>query len=136
MANLWTAQTGTQSLTAMDKIIVRQLQVDAYIGIHDHEKQNRQPLFIDMDLFYDCTNAATSDDIKDALDYFSVCEQVTRFVYSSRFELVERLAEEVAQLILTLFPCAQIKLTLLKPNAVENAKAVGLTISRSRQLSD
>lgn len=117
----------------MDKIIVRQLQVDALIGIHGWEQQNRQPVILDMDLFYDCSDAAASDDIKDALDYFSVCEQVTRFVYSSRFELIERLAEEVAKLILKNFSCEEVKLTLLKPNAVENAQAVGLTISRSQQ---
>jgi dihydroneopterin aldolase len=117
----------------MDKIIIRQLQIDALIGIHDWEKQNRQPVIIDFDLFFDCTDAAASDDIKDALDYFVICEEVTRFVKSSRFELIERLAEELAQLILAKFPCDEIKLTLLKPNAVANAQSVGIEISRSQQ---
>lgn len=117
----------------MDTILIRRLEVNALIGIHEWEKQNRQPVIIDMDLFYDCSDAAASDDIKDALDYFTVCEQVTRFVNSSRFELIERLAEEVAQLVLNNFPCEEIKLTLLKPNAVKNAKAVGIEISRSQQ---
>ena len=117
----------------MDKIIIRQLQVETFIGIHDYEKQQPQPVFFDLDLSFDCSDAATSDDIKDALDYFTVCEQVTRFVQSSRFDLIERLAEEVAQLILSNFPCEELILTLLKPQAVENAQAVGLTISRSQQ---
>ncbi|MCB1582492.1 MAG: dihydroneopterin aldolase [Xanthomonadales bacterium] len=117
----------------MDKIIIRQLKVEAFIGIHDWEKQQRQPLLLDLDLSFDCSDAAASDDIKDALDYFTVCKQVTCFIYSSRFELIERLAEEVTQLILHNFPCEEVKLTLLKPQAVGNAQAVGLTISRSQQ---
>lgn len=117
----------------MDKIIIRQLHVDALIGIHEWEKQNHQPVIIDLDLMFDCSDAAESDDINDALDYFVICEEVTRFVKSSRFELIERLAEEVAQMILKNHPCDEVKLTLLKPNAVNNANTVGIEISRSRQ---
>lgn len=117
----------------MDKIIIRQLQVETYIGIHDWEKANRQTVLIDMDLSFDCSDAAASDNIKDALDYFTVCEEVTRLVHSARYELIERLAEEVAQWVLNHFPCEEIKLTLLKPDAIRNAKSVGITISRSRQ---
>lgn len=117
----------------MDKIIIRQLKVDAYIGIHDWEKAKRQPVLLDMDISFDCSDAAASDDINDALDYFTVCEQVTRLIHSSRYELIERLAEEVAQWVLNQFPCEEIKLTLLKPDAISNAKSVGITISRSRQ---
>ena len=69
-----------------DKILIRQLEVDTIIGIHDWEKQQTQPLIFDMDLSFDCLPAALTDDIKDALDYFEVCRQVTEYVASSSFE--------------------------------------------------
>ena len=116
----------------MDKILIRQLQVDAFIGIHDWEKQNKQTLYFDMDLSFDCKTAGRTDNIDDALDYFEVCEQVTTLVSNSQFELIERLAEAVCHLILDQFNCEKIKLTLFKPDAIGNTQSVGVRISRSQ----
>ncbi len=113
-----------------DKILIRGLRVDAIIGIHDWEKQNKQPLLFDFDLSHDCTEAAHSDDINHALDYFKVCQQVTQLVEESCFELIEALAEKVADHILKNFPCKKVKLTLLKPDAIDDAETVGLSITR------
>ncbi len=113
-----------------DKILIRQLHVDAIIGIHDWEKAQKQPLFIDLDLKYDCLLASKTDDIKDALDYFKVCAEVTEFISNSRFELIETLAEQITQLLFQKFPVKKVKLNLYKPNAVENAQTVGLSITR------
>ena len=113
-----------------DKILIRQLEVHAIIGIHDWEKQQAQPLFFDMDLSFDCRQAALSDDIKDALDYFEVCQQVTEFVAASSCELIETLAEQVAALVLKQFACNKIKLTLYKPEAIPNTQTVALRIVR------
>ena len=117
----------------MDKIRVRQLKVDAVIGIHDWEKAIKQPVLIDLDLSFDSSQAAKTDDIKDALDYFAVRQRVTLMVSSSRFELVETLANKVAEMLLQDFPCQKVKLALYKPDAIANAQAVGIKISRSRK---
>ena len=113
-----------------DKILIRQLEVDAFIGIHTWEKQQTQPLYFDLDLSFDCSPAAHSDDIKDALDYFKVCRQVTAFVAASNYELIETLAEQVAALVIKQFACKKIKLTLYKPNAIANTQTVGIRIVR------
>ncbi|MFC3192914.1 dihydroneopterin aldolase [Marinicella sediminis] len=117
----------------MDKILIRKLQVDAIIGIHDYEKQQKQPVWLDMDLSFDCLPAAQSDDIRDALDYFKVCERVSHFVASTRYELIEALAEAVTEVVLNEFACEQIELTLYKPNAVANTETVGIQINRWKQ---
>ena len=116
----------------MDKILVRQLRVDAVIGIHDWEKAIKQPVLIDLDMSFDCSQAAKTDDINEALDYFAVCQQVTLMVSSSRFELVETLANAVAEMLLQDFPCQKVKLALYKPDAITNAQAVGVRIKRSK----
>lgn len=113
-----------------DNIFIRQLSVDAIIGIHDWEKTKPQRLLIDLDLSFDCKKAARSDDINDALDYFEVCKQVTELIKSSRFELIESLAEFICEHILNHFPCRKVKLTLFKPQAVPDAKTVGIRIIR------
>lgn len=113
-----------------DKVLIRQLEVDAIIGIHDWERQQTQTLYFDMDLSFDCRPAAQSDDIKDALDYFDVCQQVTELVSNSRHELIETLAEQVAVSIIKQFACSKIKLTLYKPEAIPNTQTVGVRITR------
>lgn len=117
-----------------DKIFIRQLEAVAIIGIHDWERQQTQPLYFDMDLSFDCQKAAETDDIKHALDYFKVCEQVTEFVQASRYELIETLAEQVTILVLKHFPCKKVKLTLYKPQAIENTDTVGVSIVRKARL--
>jgi len=113
-----------------DKIFIRRLETTAIIGIHEWEKQKPQTVLFDMDLSYDCSCAAQSDDIKDALDYFEVCSQVTTFVQNSRYELIEALAEQVATLVLKQFACRKIKLILYKPEAIANTQSVGVSIVR------
>lgn len=113
-----------------DKILIRELKVDAIIGIHDWEKQQTQPLLIDLDLSFNCNKAAQSDDIKDALDYFDASQQVKKLVETSRFELIETLADRICRHLLDNFPCHKVKLTLYKPEAVADAKTVGICITR------
>ena len=115
-----------------DLILIRQLQVDAIIGIHEFEKQATQPLLFDLDLGFDCSQAAQSDDIKDALDYFAVCETITSWVAASRCELLESLAAQLINVLFKEYPCESIQLTIHKPQAVGNAQAVGLRLFRQR----
>ena len=115
-----------------DKILIKQLKIDTIIGIHDWEKLKTQPVLFDIKINFDCKKAAQTDDIKDALDYFEVCRQITEFVQSSRYELIETLAEEVVNLIFRRFGCKKIKLTLYKPNAIPNTQAVGIAITRKK----
>ncbi len=105
--------------------------MDTIIGIHDWEKQSKQTVFLDMDLSHDCREAARTDDIRYAMDYFAVCTQVSELVNHSEYNLIETLAEQIAQLVLTKFNCQKVKLTLYKPGAIPEAQSVGITIKRS-----
>nr|WP_154222624.1 dihydroneopterin aldolase [Marinicella rhabdoformis] len=117
-------------MIGVDKVLIRGLKVDATIGIHDWEKQIKQPVVLDVDLSYDCYAAGQSDDIKDALDYFAVSQKLSHFISLSHFELIEALAEHCCQLLLKQFPVNKVKLTLSKPEAVPNAQSVAVQLVR------
>jgi len=119
----------------MDKVFLRQLQLEAVIGVYDWERKMRQPLIMDLELGVDVSRAAASDSIRDALDYHAVAKRITEFVGQSRFQLVETLAERSAELLMREFPVTWLRLVLHKPDAVENAASVGVVIEReaSRQ---
>ncbi len=114
----------------MDIVFLRQLEVDAVIGIHEWEREFRQPLVLDLELAADVSLAAQTDSITDALDYCAVAERITGFVHCSGFQLVETLAEACAQIILQEFDVPWLKLTVHKPDAIKHAQSVGVTIER------
>lgn len=115
----------------MDKVLIRGLKVDATIGIHDWEKQIKQPVVLDLDLSFDCSLAGQSDHIKDALDYYTVSQKLTHMISLSSFELIEALAEKCCQMLLANFPIKKVKITLHKPEAVPNAESVAVQMVRT-----
>ena len=91
----------------MDIIYLRDLRIDAVIGIYDWERRMKQTIILDLEMAADISQAANSDNIEDTLNYKSVAKRIIRFVEQSEFELVETLAERITEIILTEFnvPC-------------------------------
>ncbi|MDB6164361.1 MAG: 2-amino-4-hydroxy-6-hydroxymethyldihydropteridine diphosphokinase [Xanthomonadaceae bacterium] len=116
----------------MDTVFIEGLEIEAVIGIYDWERRVRQPLQFDVEMAFDNRKAATTDAIADTLDYKAVSKRLIAFVGQSTFALVETLAEHCASLILLEFPVSQVRLKLSKPGAVRGARAVGVSIQRSR----
>ena len=120
------------STDSPDIIFLRDLRIDTVIGIYGWERQVTQTLVFDLEMGTDIRRAAASDRIEDTLNYKAVAKRVIGFVQESRFELVETLAERVAQLILDEFEVPWLRLTLNKQGAVRGARDVGLIIERRR----
>lgn len=114
----------------MDIVYLRDLKVDCVIGIYDWERRIRQTLFIDIDMAADIRKAAASDQIKDTLDYKAASKRIQQFVTESSFQLVETLAEKIADIILKEFPVPWVRVRINKKGAVRNAGAVGVVIER------
>ena len=114
----------------MDIITIRELRVATVIGAYAWEKIITQTLTINLEILCDTAKAASSDQIADTIDYAAVAHRVTEFCKTSRFHLLESLAQAIAQLLLTEFRVAWLKLHLIKPGVIANAKEVSLTIER------
>ncbi|NIY81780.1 bifunctional dihydroneopterin aldolase/7,8-dihydroneopterin epimerase [Vibrio hepatarius] len=114
----------------MDKVFIEQLEVITTIGVYDWEQEIKQKLVLDIEMAHDNRPAGKSDDVKDALDYATVSAAVLEHIEGGRFLLVERVAEEIAELIMARFNVPWIKIRLAKPGAVPQAKSVGVIIER------
>lgn len=114
----------------MDKVFIEQLEVITTIGVYDWEQEIKQKLVLDIEMAHDNRPAGKSDDVMDALDYSQVSQAVLDHIEGGRFLLVERVAEEVAELIMARFNVPWIKIRLTKPGAVAQAKGVGVVIER------
>jgi dihydroneopterin aldolase len=114
----------------MDIIFLHDLKVDCVIGVWEWERRIRQTIIIDLDMGFDIRKAAASDDLADTLSYKDVAKRVSGFVADSGFQLVERLAEEVAAILLNEFPIQWCRVRINKRGAVRGAGDVGIIIER------
>lgn len=117
--------------TASDFVKIKGLKVNAVIGVFDWERAIEQPLIIDVTMATDIRQAAKSDDIKDAVNYKSVCDDITELCQQTKALLIERLAELIAEHILTNYNTAQVEVSVAKPTAIKEADAVAVEIIRS-----
>jgi len=114
----------------MDIIFLQALEIDTVIGIYDWERKIKQKVVFDIEMATDIRKAASSDHIDDTLNYKAVAKRVIGFVEDSQFELVETLAERVAEIILKEFDVPWLRLTLNKLGAITGARGVGIIIER------
>lgn len=117
----------------MDKVFIRGLKVDAVIGVFDWEKKVRQPLIFDLEMAWDISKAAATDDLSYALNYQAVTEFVERFVQNNQFELLETMVERLAEQLRQEFSMPWLSIQVQKPAVVPQAKAVGLYIERGHK---
>ena len=117
----------------MDIVYINDLKVDTVIGIFDWERRIRQTISLDLEMAADIRRGAASDHIDDALDYKTIGKRIIGFIESSEYQLVETLAEAVANLVLTEFSVPWLKLRLSKPGALRGARDVGVIIERGER---
>ena len=114
----------------MDKIFLNELKIDTVIGIWEWERKIRQTVVIDLEMSADIAKAAATDSVEDTLNYKSVAKRIQSFVADSSFQLVETLAERIAQIIREEFGVAWVKVRVNKPGAIRGSKDVGILIER------
>lgn len=115
----------------MDIIFVRGLEIETIVGIFDWERVTPRKIILDLEMATDNPKAAATDSIEDALDYDAVSKRIIAFVESSRFYLIETLAERICEILLKEFKVPWVRLTLNKIGAVKGASDVGIIIERS-----
>jgi dihydroneopterin aldolase len=129
-----------------DFVSVRDLSVDAVIGVHAWEREIEQTLLVSVDMAADVRTPAASDDLADALDYSAVAATIAAVLREGRFRLIETAAERVARRLLMDFPLSWLRLELRKPipsapdtTPVTTAPApvytAAITIERTREIS-
>lgn len=117
----------------MDIIYLHDLKIETIIGIFDWERDVKQIVILDLDMAADIRPAAKTDNINDTLNYKAVAKRLIDFVGNSEFNLVETLAEQVAEIVLKEFNIPWIRLRINKAGAVRYAGDVGVIIERENK---
>ncbi|MGD2052745.1 MAG: dihydroneopterin aldolase [Gammaproteobacteria bacterium] len=117
----------------MDIVYIADLRIETVIGIYDWEREIRQVINIDLEMAADNRKAAATESIEDALNYKAVAKRLIQFVEASEFQLVETLAERIAEIVLEEFGVDWLRLKLGKPGAVTGSREVGVIIERGEK---
>ncbi len=115
-----------------DTIFLSDMRVETIVGIWDWERKIKQTVSIDLEMGADIRRAAASDNIDDTLNYKLVAKRIQKFVSESEFQLVETLAEKIAEILLTEFSLPWVQVRVNKPGAIRGARDVGVQIRRSQ----
>jgi dihydroneopterin aldolase len=118
----------------MDRVFINDLRIETIIGIYDWERKVRQTISLDLEMGTDIRRSAETDAIEDTLNYKAVAKRLIAFVGDSEYQLVETLAEKIAEIVLHEFDVPWLKLTVHKPGAVRGSRDVGVIIERGKQV--
>jgi dihydroneopterin aldolase len=116
----------------LDTIFIRQLRLQAWIGLYRHEKVAPQTIEIDLEIAVPGDKVFASGKVADTIDYAVVAESIRTLLAKERFGLVESLAEKIAELILADFRAPHVKVSIAKLGVLRDAQRVGVSIERSR----
>ena len=117
----------------MDAILLRDLRVEAIIGIHKRERHVQQTLSIDLDIGLPGDAVFASDKVADTIDYEQVALRIRDLASSGHFRLVETFADRVAGILMKDFGAPWVKVSASKLGILANVKLVGVTIERGRR---
>lgn len=110
-------------MTNLDCIYIKNFSCLAHIGLYDYEKGITQPIVIHAELYGSWAETHF-------LDYDLVIAQIKQVIAQQHYELIETLAETIAQTLLSHFAIKKLILAIDKPQAVKEA-LVGVKIERS-----
>lgn len=116
----------------LDRIHIRDLAVECIVGVNPEERVQKQLVMINVTMHADLEKACRSDSLADTIDYKAVKLAILHEVEQSQFQLIERLAERIAEIALG-FPIERADVTIDKPGALRYARSVAVEISRARK---
>ncbi|MGM7667990.1 dihydroneopterin aldolase [Microbacterium sp. A93] len=101
----------------LDEIQLTGLTVFGRHGVFEHERENGQEFLIDLRLQVDLAVAAASDDVVDTVHYGELAEKVAAVVAGEPVNLIETLAQRIADVVLADKRVTQVAVTVHKPHA-------------------
>ncbi len=98
----------------MGKIILHELAVWYHVGVTEEERSAPQRLLLNVEMDRDFTEAAATDDLAHTIDYYAVAQRLLHFGEDRCWNLIEKVAADVADLVLTEFKARAVSIEVRK----------------------
>ncbi|HZR02974.1 MAG TPA: dihydroneopterin aldolase [Burkholderiales bacterium] len=114
----------------MDTIFIQELRVDIMVGYFEWERQLPQTIELNLEVAIPDNHAGRSDRIRDTIDYGLVVSRITESLGQTRFILLERVCEHVADLLMNEFRTPWVSVSAAKIGLMRGVRRIGVTIER------
>ena len=122
-----------KSVPTSTRIFVKGLLIQASIGVYPHEHESTQPIIVDVELDMADMTLPTEDRLHETLDYSFVAEKCEELAQQAHVQLVETLADRIANWALSYDPRVQsVAVRIAKPQALLKADTAGVELVKSR----
>ena len=115
------------------KIEIKNLRLKTVIGIYGWERKIKQPVVINVCLYFDAARAIKSDNIKDTLDYKLLTKTIIGKVNESKFFLLEKLTAMVLEVVMKCKVVKRASVRIDKPGALRFADSVSCELTQSKR---
>ncbi|MDH6179827.1 dihydroneopterin aldolase [Microbacteriaceae bacterium SG_E_30_P1] len=121
-------------MNPLDQITLTGLRANAFHGVYEQERRTGQVFVIDVTVHLQLTDAAASDDLDRTIHYGELAERIVAAVETDPVDLIETVAERVAQVALSYELAQFVNVTVHKPSAPITVPFddVSVTIMRAR----
>ena len=118
-------------VSGVDTIVISDLEVCFRVGVADEERRYPQRLLLTVEMGSDIGRAIISDAIADTVDYFAVSQALLNFGERREWRLIEKLAADIAEMILSRFKPSRVTVEL-KKFVIPQAQFVAVRLARER----
>ena len=113
-------------------VFIRDLMLTALIGVYNHEKENPQPIRINLDLAVKENLTRSEDRLADVVSYEDIADGTRQIVAGGHVNLVETLAERIADMCFQHDRVQAVRVRVEKLAVFEDAASAGVEIERRR----
>ncbi|MDE0376701.1 MAG: dihydroneopterin aldolase, partial [bacterium] len=133
MSEVLITSGGTAPGESGDSITLKGLRIEAHHGVLAEERREGQPFVVDVTLWMDLSEAGEHDELAATIDYGKLATEIHRRVSGERWNLIEKVAERVARLVLEDGRVSRVAVTVHKPRAPIDVEFedVSVTVVRS-----
>ena len=115
-------------------VFIRDFMIECLIGVHDHEKQSKQRLRVNLDLAVIEGAHPIIDDIANVVNYETMANGIQEIANQGHVNLVETFAQKIADMCLEDHRVHSARVRVEKLDILENAASVGVEIERFNEV--
>ena len=115
------------------KIMVKNLTLDASIGIHNFEKKKTQKISISLEIIVNDDISFTDHKIENFVSYEFIVNDIKKLISGGHIELLETLSEEIFSICFKDDRILSIKITLEKLEVFKETNSVGIEVLRTKE---
>ena len=118
--------------TVRRTVLIKDFMINEIIGIHKHEKVNKQKIIFNLVIDVNQNTLPDENTISSIVDYEKITKKLENLVKNKNYNFLESLAEDSFKEIFEDKKINSIKIKIEKPDAIINAKSVGVEVFKSR----